>query len=165
MLNFLLKTCVCVSIACHSAIVLPNIDNFDIQEVIKSEFDVNLRQLKKNYLEKINQLKKEATNSTINGINFDVTEKLEVTIANAFLSKNQNTILVSNIFHFWFNMFLFPQFLNKAFQDQAREMKNLHKQSLAIFDRRYHMRCIDCISDYFEELFGDFCNVLDEGED
>ena len=78
MLNFLLKTCVCVSIACHSSIVLPNINNFDVQEVIKSEFDVNLRQLKKNYLEKINELKEEATNSTLNGINFNVTKKLRL---------------------------------------------------------------------------------------
>lgn len=89
MLKFLLKYCVCVSIACHSAIVLPKNNNFDVQEIIKTEFDENLRQLKKNYFDKISELKKEATNSTLNGINFNVTKKLEVTIANASLLQSK----------------------------------------------------------------------------
>ncbi|XP_055306856.1 uncharacterized protein LOC129571115 [Sitodiplosis mosellana] len=133
MFKFLVKFCVCVSIACHSAFILPNINSFDVQDVIKSKFDVNLNQLRKDYLDKINELKEEATNCTISGTHFNITEKIEN--------------------------------LNKAFHNQAKEMKDLHKQSVGMFDRRFHIKCVDCITDYFEEMFANFCGSMDDSED
>lgn len=81
MFKNLLKFCVCVSIACYSAI-LPNFEFSNVQEVIKNEFDVNFRQLKQNYSNKIKELKEEAMNCTLSGTNFNLTNNMKVDILN-----------------------------------------------------------------------------------
>lgn len=108
MFKLLLKFCVCVSMACHSAI-LPNFTNFDMQDVIKSEFDVNFKQLKRDYLDRISQLKEEAINCTPTGTHFNANEKIGVT-----MSYKKHYFFLSNLGRFasdYFAIFSLKYFL------------------------------------------------------
>lgn len=41
-------------------------------------------------------------------------------------------------------------------------MKNLQKESLKLYQRRHYIRCLDCVTDFFDELFSGFCDDMDD---
>ncbi|XP_031636366.1 uncharacterized protein LOC116349192 [Contarinia nasturtii] len=126
MFKIFLKFCICISIGCHSVFV-PEFERFDLQDVIKSVFEVNYNNLKQKYLTEIKNLKG-AKFSQNSEKDCNVTEKI--------------------------------QLLNRAFTRKAEDIKDLHKQVIKMFDRRYHTKSIDSIVEYFEEAFSDFCNFI-----
>lgn len=59
----------------------------------------------------------------------------------------------------------FPQILNKLFRHDAEKMKDLHEQSMQMFHRRNYIRCLDCIVDYLDAMFDEFCDTMDAVQD
>lgn len=50
------------------------------------------------------------------------------------------------------------------FRESAKEMTDIEKESLKQYQRRNYIRCLDCVSDYFDDIFSGFCDDMDEVE-
>lgn len=52
--------------------------------------------------------------------------------------------------------------MKKSFYQDAEKLKNYEKRTLRIYHRQNNIRCIDCIADYIDDMFSDFCDEMDE---
>lgn len=46
------------------------------------------------------------------------------------------------------------------FRQDAEKMKDLQEQSLKMYQRRNHIRCVDCVVDYIDQMISEFCDML-----
>lgn len=157
MLNALLTVAICASVV-HSA-ALPGFDFPDYQQGLLNGFDFSFGMLKQDYLTKISKLKREAKECSLTASCSKFTEKIEVSY--------KSNLLILLFFRFFFsNSFrndnFLSQLLNKLFRHDAEKMKDLHEQSMQMFHRRNYIRCIDCIVDYLDAMFDEFCDTMDD---
>lgn len=49
-----------------------------------------------------------------------------------------------------------------AFYQDAEKLKDFEKKTLQINQRQNYIRCIDCIADYIDDIFFEFCEEMDD---
>ena len=52
--------------------------------------------------------------------------------------------------------------MKKSFYEDAEKLKNYEMKTLQIYHRQNNIRCIDCITNYIDDIFNDFCDEMDE---
>lgn len=59
-------------------------------------------------------------------------------------------------------MIYIEQDLKKGFYQDAEQLKRFEKRTIQIYHRQSNIRCIDCIADYIDDIFSEFCDEMDE---
>lgn len=135
---------------CHSATLQENLQSA-VQNVMLNGINMTLRLLKEEYQQKIHQLKTEAMSCAIHGSCSNILKKFEVRHCHVRF-KYFNKIAS------WF----VQQHLKNDFYQDLEKSKNYEKRTLQIYHRQNNIRCIDCITDYIDDIFSEFCDEMDE---
>lgn len=155
MLKLLLMCSICTLTVCRSPTLQETLQT-EMQNIIVNGVNMGLSRLKEEYQQKIRQLKTEATSCVMNGNCTEILRKIEVSCYNYY----------SNLEHFGISIMKFYRFghqtLKKGFYKDAEQLKNSEKNTMQLNHQRHNIRCIDCIADYIDDIFSDFCGEIDE---
>lgn len=134
----------------------PQQSNDFIQQAIMNVFQSSLDTMKQDYLKKFEQVKSEAIGCTFGGSCAYFLDKIKVSEK----IRKYNFLKCQIKCEFC----CCCQNLTNGFRHDAEHLRDFHKKSLHIFDRRNYIRCLDCVEDYLDEMFGEFCDFMDDTE-
>lgn len=154
MFKVLLVYSICAVIVCRSATLQETLQTA-MSDIIVNGINMSLSRLKEEYQQKIRQLKTEATSCVIGGSCSDILRKIEVSHCN-YYSKLEYLEITMKIYRF------VQQNLKKGFYQDADQLKNSEMRTMQTYQRQINIRCIDCIADYIDDIFSDFCDEMDE---
>lgn len=155
MFKVLLVCCIYTLTVCRSATLQETLQTA-VQDVIVNGVNMGLERLREEYQQKIRQLKTEATSCVTDGNCSEILGKIEVSHYDCYsnLECFEESVMETNQF--------VQQDLKKGFYQDAEQLKTIEKKTILKNHRQNNIRCIDCIADYIDDIFSDFCDEMDE---